>query len=73
MKRLSSLVAAGVLVLTGFVGNASTASAEPRPTPNGLCGARNMSVAGDGMANAMSRDHENGNIGMFHAVAVSSC
>lgn len=32
-----------------------------------------MSVAGDGMANAMSRDQDNGNIGMFHAVAVSSC
>jgi hypothetical protein len=73
MKRLSSLVAAGALVVAGLVGSISTASAGPRPTPNGYCGARNMAMAGDGMANAMSRDNENGNLGMFHAVAVSSC
>ncbi len=73
MKRLSSLVAAGALVVSSLLASTSTASAQTRLTPNGYCGARNMVMAGEGMANAMSRDNENGNLGMYGAVAASSC
>ena len=73
MKRVSSLVGTGVLILTVYVGSASPAEAAARRSHYGLCGAKNMVRAGEGMANAMSRDNENGNLGMSHAVAVSSC
>lgn len=73
MKRVSSIVAAGALVVSSLLANASTASAQTRLTPNGYCGARNMAMAGDGMANAMSRDNQNGSSGMHGAVAASSC
>lgn len=55
-----------------------TALAAPNPTPNGYCGALNMVQAWGvgaqgGMENAMSRDNQNGNDGMWRAVAASSC
>ena len=62
-----------MLCLGAFAGSVSAA---PSPTPNGFTGACNMVQAWGvgaqgGMANAMSRDNPNGNLGMFHAVAVT--
>ncbi len=62
---------------------ASAARAEPSPTPNGFCGAKNMveswpgvgpGVPPDGgMQNAMTVDNASGNAGMFTAVGESAC
>lgn len=54
------------------------ASAATGPAPGtGLTGACNMLLAflpsGAGMGTAMSRNAEQGNAGMFHAVDVSGC
>ena len=61
------------LSLTAF---ASSVSAAPGPTPAGFTGACNMLQAWGvgargGMANAMSVNNPNGNLGMWRAVAES--
>jgi hypothetical protein len=63
-----------MLSLTAFAGSVSAA---PSPTPTGFTGACNMLQAWGvgaqgGMANAMSRDNPNGNLGMWRAVANTS-
>ena len=73
MKRLSSFAVAGALVVSSLLASAPAASAQTRRTPNGYCGASNMAMAGEGMANAMSRNNLNGDLGMLGAVAASSC
>ncbi len=74
-RRLRVTLATGLVVLslTAFAG---TVSATPGPTPNGFTGACNMLQAWGvgargGMANAMSVDNPNGNVGMWRAVAES--
>jgi hypothetical protein len=62
------------LALTAFAGSVS---ATPGPTPNGHIGACNMLQAWGvgargGMANAMSVNNLNGNLGMWRAVANTS-
>lgn len=73
MKRLSTLVPlVAVLGLSAFAG---TAAAGPCPTPpEGLTGAKHMtnSHAFPGMMHAMTVNNENGNIGMRHAVHLTS-
>lgn len=77
MKRVIRLTAAAVvLVITALVGGASPAAAAARPSANGLCGARNMVNPNSAphMVEAMSlHTAPQGDAGMFHAVAVSSC
>jgi len=77
MKRVIGLTAAVVvLVVTALVGVASPAAAAARPSANGLCGAKNMMNpnAAPHMIEAMSlHTAPQGDAGMFHAVAVSSC
>lgn len=71
LRRFRVVLATG-LVLLSLTAFAGSVSAEPSPTPNGFTGACNM-LLGAGMENAMSRNNPNGNLGMFHAVAVSGC
>ena len=88
MKRMLVLVSAVVILgLTGFAGSAEASG--PGPTPNGYCGALNMSASwpglgvqnpngvgvlpGGGMERAMTVDNPNGNAGMGTAVAASDC
>ncbi len=77
LRRFRIVVVTGLVVLT--LGTfAGTAAAGPNPTPAGYCGALNMLQswgvgAQGGMANAMSRDDPNGNLGMARAVANSDC
>lgn len=77
MKRVVGLGATVVvLVLTTLVGGASPAAAATRPSPHGLCGAANMvnPSAQPHMAEAMAlHTAPEGDAGMRHAVAVSSC
>ncbi len=77
MKRVIGLVATVVvLVLTALVGGASPAAAATRPSPHGLCGGANMvnPSARPHMVEAMAlHTAPEGDAGMFHAVAVSSC
>ncbi len=75
LRRFRAVTVTGLVVLslTAFAGGVSAA---PGPTPNGFIGACNMVMswgvgARGGMANAMSVDNENGNLGMFRAVDVS--
>ncbi len=72
LALVSGLVVLSLAALPGVV------SAAPSETPNGFCGARNMVEAwgvgaNGGMARAMSVDNQNGNEGMFTAVANSAC
>ena len=74
-SRLALVSGAIALSLMAFPG---VVSASPSETPNGFCGALNMVQAfgaGEqgGMARAMSVDNQNGNDGMFTAVAASAC
>ncbi len=76
MKRVLGLVAAVVLALAALAGGASPAGAAARPSANGLCGANNMmnpSAAPHMMEAMASHTALQGDAGMFHAVAVSSC
>lgn len=70
-KKLSIVVAALSAGLAVGVG----ASAAAPVTPNGLCGAANMTNANalPGMLHAMSGNDPNGDAGMFRAVASSAC
>ena len=75
LRRFRVVLVTGLvtLSLTAFAGSVSAA---PGPTPTGFTGACNMLQswgvgAQGGMANAMSRDNADGNIGMFGAVDVS--
>jgi len=73
MKRATSLVAAGVLVLVVLFGSASPAAAVPRAA-TGYCGAANMRMAGQAMTDAMTyHTHENGDEGMRAAVRRTAC
>ena len=75
MRRRIGLVASAVVV-SALVAGASPAAAAQIPTPNGLCGARNMMNpnARPHMLEAMMlHTAPQGDAGMFHAVAVSSC
>lgn len=73
MKRATSLVAAGVLVLAMLSGSVSPAAAAPQ-TPTGQCGAANMRMAGQAMGDAMMHHtHENGDEGMRAAVMRTTC
>ena len=74
-----------VASLVAALGAATAAQAAPSPTPNGWVGACNMNSSwpgfspsngvavqpGGGMENAMTRDNEHGNAGMFRAIARS--
>lgn len=70
LKTLAILAAALVVSLTLIA--ASSAAPE---TPNGLCGAANMTNthALPGMLNAMSLNNGSGDAGMFGAVGNSAC
>jgi len=71
LKKLA--IVAGALGTSLALGvSASTAAPV---TPNGLCGAANMTNAHalPGMLNAMSLDNADGVAGMFVAVASSDC
>lgn len=73
MKRATSLVAAGVLVVVMLFGGVSPAAAAPQ-APTGQCGAANMRMAGQAMADAMMyHTHENGDEGMRAAVRRTAC
>jgi hypothetical protein len=71
LKKLP-LVAAALASSLAVGVSASTAAPV---TPNGLCGAANMTNehALPGMLNAMSGNSPNGDAGMFAAVANSAC
>ena len=63
-RRLLAAMFAVALALTAFAA----------PVLAGTeCGAMNMHHGGDGMTRAMSVQHENGTLGMYRAVANSSC
>ena len=70
-RAVISLVAA-----VAVAGSATPAVADQKPTPNGLCGARNMvnENSRDAMLTAMM-EHTNahGDAGMFAAVARTTC
>jgi hypothetical protein len=72
MLKKIAIVAAAVGTSLALGVSASTAAPV---TPNGLCGAANMTNAHalPGMLNAMSLDNANGVAGMFIAVANSDC
>lgn len=71
-RRLSVLSVAAVALAV----SATPAAADQKPTPNGLCGARNMvnEHSRDAMLTAMM-EHTNhhGDAGMFAAVARTTC
>lgn len=71
LKTIPILAAALVASLTLGVAASSAAPV----TPNGLCGAANMTNAHalPGMLHAMSTNNPNGDTGMFQAVANSAC
>jgi hypothetical protein len=71
LRKLTITTAALAGSLAVGVGGSSAAPA----SPNGLCGAANMTNANalPGMLNAMSRNNDNGDAGMFLAVANSAC
>ena len=71
LKKLP-IVAAALAASLAVGVSASTAAPV---TPNGLCGASNMTNANalPGMLHAMSVDNANGVAGMFGAVANSAC
>ena len=73
MKRVTVPLAVCALGLAGLIGSATPAAAANRPAASGLCGSRNMSNGGEGMALAMSRNNPNGVAGMVHAHSVSGC
>ena len=77
MKRATARMATmAVLAIGALAATASPAAAGPRPTPNGKCGAANMmnEHAAPHMVEAMTfHTAPQGDAGMFHAVAVSSC
>ena len=74
MRRAFAFLAASfVLALAGFAGGALAA---PQPTPSGFTGACNMLAAWGvgtqgGMAQAMTVDNPQGNLGMWTAVQAS--
>lgn len=71
--RLAATAVAGIIAVGA---GASTAAAAQQPTPNGLCGARNMvnENAREQMLTAMMQHtDEHGDAGMAGAVAVSGC
>ncbi len=69
VRRLLILAAALAAALSVGV---ATSGAAPE-TPNGYCGAMNMSMAGAGMEHAMTVNNPNGSAGMFRAVDRSAC
>ena len=77
MKRVTTRVATTAVVgVIALAASAAPAPAAQKPTPNGLCGARNMmneNARPHMLAAMMNHTNENGDRGMFHAVAVSSC
>lgn len=77
MKRVTACVATmAVMGVAALAGGASPVTAAQKPTPNGLCGAKNMvnENALPHMMMAMTyHTNENGDFEMFRAVAVSAC
>lgn len=77
MNRVTIRVAMTIVVgITALAASASPAVAAQTPTPNGLCGARNMvneNARDQMLAAMMNHTNENGVRGMFRAVAASSC
>lgn len=71
---LKKLPIVAATLAAGLAVGVSASSAAP-VTPNGLCGAANMTNAHalPGMLHAMSVDNSNGVAGMFGAVAGSAC
>ena len=77
MKRIAARVTTTAVVgVIAVAASASPAAAAQRPTPNGLCGAKNMvnENARPHMVAAMTyHTNEHGDQGMARAVTVSSC
>ena len=76
-RRFRVVLVTGLVTLS-LAAFAGSVSAAPGPTPAGLTGACNMLHAWGvgargGMANAMSVNNPNGNLGMWRAVDVSGC
>jgi len=75
-RKVAGAVGTGAFVLGVLVGSSPAAGAEPRPTPNGLCGAKNMvnEHSIDAMRRAMMlHTNINGDIGMGIAVNNTLC
>ena len=75
-RTVAGVVTTGALALGMLIGGASPAGAGPRPTPNGLCGAKNMvnEHSIDAMREAMMlHTNLNGDIGMGIAVNNTLC
>ena len=69
-------LAVSSLAVIAMAASASPAAADQKPTPNGLCGARNMvnEHSRDAMLTAMmEHTNQHGDAGMFAAVARTAC